>query len=633
MDQKRQYHILQNIIFPVAEQADKTALFVKGNHGAAHISDNLHEFALKEDDIVDFATYFNSFSHKKWFELTGISSLGLRISGEGCVTVRILAYNKTASAFPVHEETIVFDKSEHCILLPKVESIPGTMIGIELKTTDKTARIKNPAWITWDVPKRTVRLAAVVTTFKREKAVLNAIWKFRNIIIPRSVNADIELFVIDNGCSVSLPDNNLHIHLVPNPNLGGAGGFARGLLEVQKRGGFSHMLFMDDDAACEPESVWRSCALLSYAQNERLSIAGSMFYTEEPMVQYEKGASLIMHGRGGIWKSYCSDRNLSDIVAVAGNDLSEQANYGGWWFFAFPVGAVSKYPFPFFVRGDDTDFSVSNNLEIATLNGVAAWCENFGYKIAPSVEYLAWRSWFALTLLHSDRRKIKKCYRLCWKLALRHALRYQYGCAHAVLDALEDVAKGPDFFKQNPAPVEKLKNLGNEYPADKVDVSLVSQLVSVPRKRKLIRKLLGRLTLYGLLLPERFICKCYIHVRSPWSTKKWDLLKYDGAVYGVGENVALFKRDRRALKNVIFRIFAIRMKFLNRLNGLQKDYQNKADSLRTRHYWEETFNRFTNRTEHLTQHENNKTKTLSDENPEYEYTAVTETGDFDAGLS
>jgi len=632
MDEKRHYHILQNILFPVAEQADKTALFVKGEHGTAHISDNLYEFALKEKEIVDCATYFNAFSHKKWFELTGINSLGLRISGQGCVTVRILAYSETASAFPLHEETIVFNRSEHCIALPEVETIPGVMIGIELKTMDKAARVKNPAWITWDCPKRAVKLAAVITTFKREKAVLNAIRKFRSTIIRQAVKTDIELFVIDNGRSVSLPDDNPYIHLVPNPNLGGAGGFARGLLEVKKRGDFSHILFMDDDAACEPESVWRSCAVLSHAQDERLSIAGSMFHAEEPMVQYEKGASLVIRGgRKNIWKSYHSDCNLSYITAVASNDISELANYGGWWFFAFPVGAVSKYPFPFFVRGDDTDFSLSNNLKIATLNGIATWCGHFGYKISPSVDYLAWRSWFVLTLLHSDMRTVKKCYKACWKNAWTLALRYQYGAAHAILDALEDVAKGPDFFRQNPAPVDRLKNAGSRYPADKVDVSLIPQLVSIPRKYKWSRKLFGRLTLYGLLLPERAIHKRYIHAQIPWNLKKWHLLNYAGAVYGMGENTVLYKRNRAALKSVIFRILAIRMKLSGRLNRLKKEYQDKADSLRTQHYWEETFNTFTTRAEPLPDHEKAETKTPTDEEPEYQSTAIPATGDLDTG--
>ena len=53
---------------------------------------------------------------------------------------------------------------------------------------------------------------------------------------------------------------------IANRNLGGAGGFARGLIAAED-GGFTHCLFMDDDAAFQMENLIRSFAFLRLARN------------------------------------------------------------------------------------------------------------------------------------------------------------------------------------------------------------------------------------------------------------------------------------------------------------------------------------------------------------------------------
>jgi len=37
------------------------------------------------------------------------------------------------------------------------------------------------------------------------------------------------------------------VQLIPNKNVGGSGGFARGLVEALQENTYSHFLFMDDD--------------------------------------------------------------------------------------------------------------------------------------------------------------------------------------------------------------------------------------------------------------------------------------------------------------------------------------------------------------------------------------------------
>ncbi|KAB0566828.1 glycosyltransferase family 2 protein [Brucella pituitosa] len=589
MSEKKIYNTIQRVIFPTVAEIDKSSLFVRWPDGGATASADMFGINLSKGTVLDLSTFFNSFSHKKWLDLTGLQNLSVRFEGTGKFLIKILCYTETAAASNILEKELILSGEESILELPNLDGIDGNIIALNIRSLQEDSHIKCLEWVTLEVPKRAVKLAAVITTFKRELPAQRAIDKFKDVIIPHSPHTPIELFVIDNGQSLDISIENTAIHLIPNPNLGGAGGFARGLKEVQDRNQFTHTLFMDDDAACEPESVWRTCALLSYAHDTKLSVAGGMFHTETPTVQYEKGATLLLNGNGPVWATHYHNRDLSDIAVVASNDYGDWANYGAWWFFAFPLSEISQYPFPFFVRGDDTDFSIANNLRIATMNGIATWCENFGYKVSPSVEYLAHRSWLALALLHGDAEKVKSVYKHCLKHALLMTLRFQYACAHAVLDAIEDVSKGPEFFSNNPAPIEKLSSFKNIYPPLKVTAEDFLKIVPVPRTSPGARRLIGLLTLGGLLLPKSKLRDKYAHTRIPWEAGQWNLLRLNGAVYGVGENLSLFKRDRTALAKVMRRILKARVTVFRNLSHLQSDYKAAGVKIRTKEYWEKLF--------------------------------------------
>ena len=92
---------------------------------------------------------------------------------------------------------------------------------------------------------------------------------------------NIGLTVIDNSQNISR-DEAQGITLIPNNNLGGSGGFTRGLLHLKDEGSFTHCLFMDDDASCEVESIRRCYHLLQFAVTERFAVSGVLMRELEP---------------------------------------------------------------------------------------------------------------------------------------------------------------------------------------------------------------------------------------------------------------------------------------------------------------------------------------------------------------
>ena len=69
----------------------------------------------------------------------------------------------------------------------------------------------------------------------------------------------------------------------PQPNLGGAGGFTRGLFEVTGLAGAEHanVVFMDDDVLCEPETVLRLNAFANRTVEPAI-VGAQMLYLHPP---------------------------------------------------------------------------------------------------------------------------------------------------------------------------------------------------------------------------------------------------------------------------------------------------------------------------------------------------------------
>ena len=83
----------------------------------------------------------------------------------------------------------------------------------------------------------------------------------------------VSLNVVDN--SQNLPEID-GVNIIPNENLGGSGGFTRGLMHLKENGSYTHCLFMDDDASCEVEGIKRTISFLEHALDHKTALAGAM---------------------------------------------------------------------------------------------------------------------------------------------------------------------------------------------------------------------------------------------------------------------------------------------------------------------------------------------------------------------
>ena len=580
------FWILQNFILPDTSRADRTALYAKWPDGTPRMtmSQNL---PLVRRERVDLITFFNAFSHRKWTKVTGLRDLSLRLTGVGSARVEIKTVYPNGDSQIIFGGVISLVNEPIEIPLGNPGQIGGELIGIEIIALSEDAVLASASWITREPPRREVRIAAVITTFRREIAAETAIKRFSSETIPGLPAGVLQLFVVDNGHSLSKPPPP-GVRIISNQNLGGAGGFTRGLIEAQDSGYFSHVLFMDDDASCESESVWRTVALLSRMGDERASISGAMLLADDPCLQFEKGAFLDCKGSNPYpLNALCNNKNLSSKIQLVHNDYFEMANYGGWWFFAFPIAAIEKLPFPFFVRGDDVDFSISNKLPIVTLNGIASWCDSFAYKANPVTDYLANRSIVALAFMHASGRGQLKALFIVFKIAIKLGFRFDYAGMAAVVDGLKDAGKGPVYFGNNPAPLVALSRVKQRINSTKVQFADLVNLRPVHRPTVLVWRIVACVTLGGHLLPNWIMPSQLRHASSPWDAGATSLLRARAVIYGTGQRIQKNNRNRWKFFRELVRILIIFGGIFLRRRAISKAYLRYGDAFRSRGFWDE----------------------------------------------
>lgn len=578
------FNPLQRVVWPDKKNLDRFGLYAMP--GNATIDLHTGTAQLAEGEALDLCSFFNAFSHQKWRELCAIEQLTIRIEGSGLIKAMVLAWTPTAAAVTISEHQLQMNTEEPRDIHLDISKAPGSVLSLQIHSLANNTLIQKITWGTPAKPRRPVSLNIVVTTFNRPDAIQETIKKLKQSIIPYNKEHHIKAIIINNGNDIP-GETDAKIKIIKNKNLGGAGGFTRGLLETIDEGTATHCLFMDDDASCEAESIYRTVKLLSHCISENAAVAGAMFHTDRPTIQYEKGAIFsLLDRKEPLWKTLGLMRDLTDRAAVVSNDGRDECNYGAWWYFCFPIASAHQLPFPFFVRGDDTDFSLSNDFKILTLNGVACWSENFGYKLTPTTYYLAWRSWMALAYMHSSKAVIRKAIKTTLKESIKLGLRFDYGGMHAIQQGLKHCLLGPSFFAENPSPVNtfvELRDKDESTPPSQADISQSTQIPHLHNSGT--RKFVNIITLGGHLLPPGLLRNNARHTRISWEVRSSELLRTRTALYGEGLTIKKYTRNNKRFFSGLWEAAKLYATATISLTTIQKRYTRSTQSIKSRSYW------------------------------------------------
>lgn len=316
---------------------------------------------------------------------------------------------------------------------------------------------------------RSVRIGVDICTFRREHYVCNTLQKLQHRILAGhklDVSDNVEVFVIDNGRTLDQyePAQKLvtelgeKLHIIPNKNAGGSGGFTRGMMEIldcKEQSGFTHVLLMDDDAVTEPDTLVRLYGFLSGLKEEWkcMTVGGSLLREEEPDVLFCAGE---WWKDGVTVPGPCSKLNLRNREQAACEGLlkaeKEHELYSGWWCCCYSLDTVrgDNLPIPFFIHHDDIEYGIRNRAAgITFLNGVNVWHRDVELSMPGVNMYYDVRNTLIEMALQNTGKNAAIKSVLRWFAGSIRRLRYQD--ASLVCRGIEDFLKGYQWlYEQEP---------------------------------------------------------------------------------------------------------------------------------------------------------------------------------------
>ena len=443
----------QNIVFnDFYPQAD--ALYVNKAKGAGVT-------------VYDTCTYINIFSFNIWKENTTAETfyLNLRYSGSGTVTVNLTGDN-LISRQRISVE-LQSDAGEY--LLPVYEG-DFSYAYISWEETENF-KLTGAAWLAkCSEPAHDIRLAICIPTYKRRADISSTLALYERVInTQKGFAAATHLFVHNND-----PDDDLRgLSTCPQvtiinseANIGGAGAFNR-CAHLAVENGYSHVLFMDDDAQPHEEAWLRTLALLKCLKPEKHEyfIAGNCLTREDPLFCHAVREAIDERGRikcHQIGQFQLTEQEQLEVAlsACISHGVGQDTHpYAAWWYCAIPCIAFQRYGWPeerFFCFGDDIEFSLACKAKIICCNGINVWHPSFDRPMNPLRRYFSVRNFFFIRKKFFGKKNLYKSF---FKQLYRLLLSNEFYNAQVTSKAFYDLIES-NYFEISSIRKEIPKNRG-----------------------------------------------------------------------------------------------------------------------------------------------------------------------------
>ena len=500
MEQNRR---LFTFLLPRKELANEQELYYRVTAGNVCAADD--RLSLKKDSTLSFNCFYGVFDYAVYREKTAVRSLLFHLSLQGDLIVRAYCTHGRDAKKPktdllCEERFSAKEQSKLSFSLPLPAEEKG-FVYLTLTSESESAFFGGYIEAQED-PLRSVKIGLAITTFRREAFVK------RNVAaITRDLpKEEFGVFVVDNGGTLS-PEDLPGATLFPNKNLGGSGGFTRGILEIRKRKEYTHILLTDDDITFESEIFLRTAAILRYVLDPARTVIGAaMMELDCPYYQHEFGAEW-----NGIIKPHNRGIDLRDPSSLLKNALAPAAEFSAWWFNCIPSDLPDRIglPFPFFIKIDDIEYGLRAKCDILLLNGIGVWHEAFDNKYSALWDYYSKRNEQIVNALRRPRLGPLYEFGKLLRSLSKQLIFQRYFAIDLILKAYDDFLAGADHFQtidaialhsklrslcEKQLPREELEKMGYDlsrpfYQAEPFD--------SFPQKLKQV------FTLNGYLLPRR----------------------------------------------------------------------------------------------------------------------------------
>ncbi|MCM1157290.1 MAG: glycosyltransferase [Bacteroidales bacterium] len=596
---------LQRMVWTVPQAVDVKLCYRKRDSQGKLLhkkEQQITKMRLGKGECVSFDTYFNAFSIGKWRKYTKCTRYFVAVQGQGSFRYQLYGAVMGENGMEcrcMDEREILLEEGKSVILdIPDTECRLCYPVFAGLQDDGMLSCVEyhgeNPEGA------RDIYLAMDICTFKREPYLKRNLDMLQSEIIQNqdSLLFDrMEIFVSDNAGTLGKEmDGYAHVHITPNENVGGVGGFTRGMLEAMEfkgREAFTHVLIMDDDVVIEPSALEKTYSLLANLKENyyNATIGGGLLRENTPDVQFESGASW---NRGKIIANH-HHRNLVSFAEVVANETEEKVEYTGWWYTAVPMEEIRKrgLPIPLFIHRDDIEYGLRVGAgNFILLNGIAVWHEAFENKMPGATEYYDLRNLAIVNCIHYPDYTGRELKRFLTKWVTANIVRYRYEYVAMNLKGIEDFLKGIDWLKEQDGQALHRQILKMNYRGKKAEEyigyrGITAEDIRWERLEQVHDRAIGKaerigkiLSMNGYLFPAKGILVARPH------NNLYDLFRIGEVLYvDAAGNAVLLKRDRKKAGECFRRLNRM-LKRIDCLFDEAKDgYRNRYQELTDIKFW------------------------------------------------
>ena len=582
-----------------------------------------HAVTVPARTMRSFGTYFNAFPAGYWRRWTPVRKIRLvvRTSGAGQIVVNRSSARGTIQR---HESRTVDNAGEQVFELPLTAFGDGGWYWFDAYAGDGDLTILGAEWTADAELARTEGSFAIsMTTMNKVEYCLDNIRTLAEDPELRSM-LDV-MYVIDQG-SDRLRDHPAQLdplqeqmgdqlHIIEQGNIGGSGGFSRGMYEAATSGSATYVVNCDDDIVIEPESLIRLRTFADFATKPTI-VGAHMF---------DLNNRSVLHTFGEVVDPWRIQPALASADAVLGHDLASEplrstpwlhrradVDYNGWWMCLIPTETVRAIglSLPVFIKWDDAEYGLrakKAGYPTVSLPGAGVWHMSWTDKD----DLVGWQAYFhernriITALLHSPYSRGGRVVKESQFMDVKHLISMQYYTEAGRLLAQHDVLAGPDAL--HPVIGTKLpqiREMAGEYDdaAAKKDPDLYPPIHvdKPPRKGKpftqphrlmlpawtaktLVKQLVAPTKEKAAQHPEAAIA----HQDAKW----WRLAAYDSALVSnaEGTQVSWYKRSPQQVRDMLADAVATHVELHRRWPELQQEYREAAGRITSFEEWERTF--------------------------------------------
>lgn len=556
---------------------------------------------------ASLCTFFNAFPAGYWRRWTRVAAVqfSARVRGRGT----IMLFRSSGRGLFEPAGTIDVNAPTRATTVRAELAMTGLMDGgffwFDAKAGDgDDLTIEDAAW---SVPVEARRgsdgtLSIAITTFNRAPYCLN---QLKAIAADTNVRGRLDtIYCTDQGTDLVrdepgfaavAKDLGSQLTYLRQRNMGGSGGFARGMYETVKAGKSDYTLLLDDDAISEPESIMRAMQFADYCTRPTI-VGGGMFHLDNRTMLYTLGER---YNRASYWTQPAAGLEYNhDFATQPLRDSPKlhrraDSDFNGWWMCLIPTQIMREIGLaqPLFIKFDDVDYGLraeDHGYHTVCLPGVAVWHQAWHAK-DPSRTwegYYLYRNHWICSLLHCTKPSWHFLYGMLFDDA-KAGVELVYSAMHLHHLALRDIMRGPDYIADTLATkLGDVRKAREGFP----DSATTRNRDDFPTpKAEYIANMKPRPSMIDVRLQAmKTIAKAFVSRGNGMRDTQPDLLipsrdaswpAYAGVNSAVvtspdGDSVAWLRRDSKLYRQQTMRGLFLAKELLKRWESLAKEYQN-----------------------------------------------------------